>query len=205
MSDVDKYRNVMEEIKARVLVISSFIKEVRTTGNDVTDAEFISLQFRKILELIALGSMVSNKEKYSEIRVRFERDWNAKNIIGDLSRINPEFYPRPVIKTESADPAVDYHFEQIKSGYLSKTEFLKLYEKCGGLLHAENPFGGKKDFTGIRQNASDWVNKIQRLLDLHCVLAYGHERAWIVQMREGPEKKVAVYTAEGKFNVENAI
>jgi hypothetical protein len=201
MSDADKYCEVMEEIKTRVLIIVDFINENRTTGNDLTDVEFVSLQFRKILELIALGSIVSNKEKYSEIREKFESDWNAKNIIRDLSRINPEFYPRPVIKAESTDPSVDYHFEQIMSGYLSKTEFLKLYEKCGGLLHAENPFGGKKDYAGIKKNASDWVRKIQRLLDLHCVLAYGHEKVWIVQMREGPQQKVAVYTADGEISV----
>ncbi len=41
--------------------------------------------------------------------------------------------------------AVNYHFEQIKSGYLTKIDFLKLYKKCGGLLHAENPFGSNFD------------------------------------------------------------
>jgi len=191
----------MEEIKIRFLVIVNFIRDNKSTGNDITDIEFVTLQFRKILELIALSSIVSNKEKYSEVREKFENDWNAKNIIRELERINPEFYPRPVSKVTSHDPSVNYHFEQIKNGYLTKSAFLKLYEKCGGLLHAENPFGSKKDYASIKQNANEWLNKIQKLLDLHCVLIYGHEQVWIVQMREGANKDVVVYTAEGKIQL----
>ena len=79
-----------------------------------------------------------------------------------------------------------------------------MYKKCGGLLHAENPFGNKKDYASIKENAAGWVNEIQALLDLHCVRAYGQDKVWIVQMREGSKKEVVVYTAEGKIQLVNA-
>ena len=66
LSDEERYAKVMEEAKGRLFLVGEFIDNKTTTGSDTTDIEFICLQLRKIMELIALASIVPNQEKYKE-------------------------------------------------------------------------------------------------------------------------------------------
>ncbi len=61
----------MEEVKRRTLVISRLLNKELTTGYRMTDIETIYLQLRKVLELIALGSLVANVDEYSRQEKKF--------------------------------------------------------------------------------------------------------------------------------------
>jgi hypothetical protein len=50
-----------------------------------TTIESVYLQFRKILELIALGSLVANKNEFSKVYNDFAKCWNAQYLLKDLS------------------------------------------------------------------------------------------------------------------------
>ena len=67
------------------------------------------LQVRKILELVALSSLVANSKLYTKTYEDFARHYNAELILRDLERINSDFYPRPVTQSKSEQPGVDHH------------------------------------------------------------------------------------------------
>ena len=75
MSDpnINLYCDVMEEIKRRTTVVQSFLAGQSKTIYRVTTIESMCLQMRKVLELIALGSLVVNKFIFAEQNTKFER------------------------------------------------------------------------------------------------------------------------------------
>ncbi|NOS94616.1 MAG: hypothetical protein HOP30_22115 [Cyclobacteriaceae bacterium] len=185
--ELSKYRNCLFEIKKRTEVIKQFVSKGKTTGYLITDVELICLQFRKIIELIALGSLVANKDVYSKERERFKEDWNARLIFQDLERMNPRFYPEPSMQIEKLNTTGEkyFHFEPIKTGYMTRTDALKIYEKCGGVLHADNPFKGERDIKEIRNKFSTWATRLITLMNHHSIiLNNGHMVVGLMQGRD---------------------
>ena len=84
MDKLDLYTNCMEEIKKRTEVITEHLNGGYNEKYLITETEFLCVQLRKVLENIALASLVANKEKYSSVRINFASDWNAKRILYDL-------------------------------------------------------------------------------------------------------------------------
>ncbi len=62
------------------------------------NVESLYLQFRKTLELIAFGSLIANREKYSEARAEYASDWNAKRVLKLVSVLTPCFIQSQLIR-----------------------------------------------------------------------------------------------------------
>src|ERR1035437_5760601 len=170
-TDVYKYRDNLFDIKMRTSIISEHLSGISTTKYLITEIEFLCFQFRKILELIALSSMVANKEEYSKQHEKFAKHYNARLIIQDLERINPDFYPKPTVQIiKEIDGKKMFDLQSVKEGFLIKEEFLEVYEKCGGMLHAENPFGHKRDIKQLHSEFPIWLTKIIKLLNHHNIM-----------------------------------
>ncbi len=152
-SDIQKYCNLMEEVKRRTLVINAFGNRLTTTPYGATNIECVYLQLRKILELIALGSLVANKVEFSKVYSEFSKYWNAKHLLRDLEKVNPQFYPQPIIERPGTKPEVTADCDPKTSGFLTKEDFLKLYEKCGKIMHAGNPYGTQIDYSYYETSA----------------------------------------------------
>lgn len=171
----------MEEIKRRTNSILIVLQKKATTGYPYTDAEYICLQFRKILELIALANLVSNKDEYSKQHHNFARHYHAKHIIKDIEKINPNFYPIPSEQIIDKKTGKVEEVVPIKSGYLTKSEFISAYDCCSDLLHAENPFDKKKNLDQYTNSFKTWHNKIIKLLNHHQVqLIDPRKQIWVV-------------------------
>jgi hypothetical protein len=140
-SDVQKYADLMDKIKRRTVVVDAFGRRSASTTFVPTNIESVYLQLRKILELIAMGSLVANKAEYSKVYSEFSKCWNASYLLRDIERINPEFYPQPIIEKPCQELGAKVKWEKKTDGFLTKNEFLKLYEKCGKIMHAANPYG----------------------------------------------------------------
>ena len=192
--DITLYCDLMEEIKRRISVIQSFSSGKSVTPYKAITIETMCLQVRKVLELIALGSLVANKKEFSKFYDEFGKIWNAKFILRDIEKVNPSFYPRPVIEKNSEDPAVKNHLDDLKSGYLTKKRFVKVYEKCGAILHADNPFGSKIDYSYYEKNIPIWVSEIMALLNNHYIKLIKSENMYLVHMKEERDNKVHTYT-----------
>jgi hypothetical protein len=175
--DTDKYLDCLVQIKTRTEIIRQELALIAASKEQdylEIKVEFLCLQLRKILELIALSSLVANKEEYAKQREKFSKDWNANLIFKDLERINPNFYPVPTNQTPSRIEGVIFDLQPISEEYLTQKDFIEIFNKCGGVLHSTNPYSEKKDFTEILKDFSTWLNKIVKLLNHHnIVLADG--------------------------------
>jgi hypothetical protein len=183
-SDIQKYCNLMEEVKRRTLVINAFGSRSTTTPFGATNIECVYLQLRKILELIALGSLMANKVEFSEAYSEFSKYWNAQYLLRDLERVNPQFYPQPIIEKSGTKPDVKADWEPKTSGFLTKEDFLKLYEKCGKIMHAGNPYGTQIDYSYYEKSIQDWLTKITGLLSSHYIKLVNDPNLYLIHMRE---------------------
>lgn len=165
---IQLYQNCLLEIKNRTSVISDHLNGIYTEKYLITEVEFLCLQFRKILEKIALASMVANNDIYSQQYKKFAQHYHAERILNDLEKINPNFYPIPTkqVKVQNNEK-IQFDLQPITEGFLTKDEFIKIYEKCGGMLHAENPYGNKKEVEAVRNDFPTWLQKIIVLLNHH--------------------------------------
>ena len=105
------------------------------------------LQIRKVLEDIALSYICANRKKYEQFNKKFQKHYDARKIIRSIERFNDKFYPIPIKKIEQVqiNHKPFYNIEYLQEEYLTKDEFIKLYEKCGGLLHSFNPYSASLD------------------------------------------------------------
>ena len=197
-----KYIRCMKEIKERIEVVWLIVKGEIDVKYVITTAESAALQIRKILELIALSSLVANSEQYREKRANFRQDWHAIRILETLESVNQNFFPKPISShsiSQDGSELVD-----VESGFLTRPEFIELYDRCSALLHAENPFDNRyekreqKKF--LYQEIPACMNKIITLLNLHIVQPVDEDRMYVFIMKaeDGePHMKEFVRTERG--------
>ena len=175
------YHDCLYEIKKRIEIIADHLNKKSTEKYLIIEVETICLQFRKILEKIMLMSLVANQEAYAEQNEKFAKHYHAERIMRDLERINPEFYPVPTRQVHKEN-AFD-EWQRIESGYLTKEELVHIYEICGGMMHAQNPFSASKPLEEIRKCFPEWLTKICILLNHHHIQLIGG-KARVVAMME---------------------
>ena len=190
---IQLYTDQMLEIKRRTAVIDFYLYHGGHALYQPTTTESICLQFRKILELIAFSSLIANKPQYSAIHKNFESHWNAELLLKDLGRINPDFYPKPIQEIPSKTTGVVNDLTPITDGYLSKDDFIHIYKKCGGMLHALNPYGSKTGYHYFEKSFPEWHTKLICLLNCHQVHLLGQTGFWLVHMRENGDDEVHSY------------
>jgi hypothetical protein len=171
----------MEEVKIRSAVIHSLLKGGITFGVKQIDEECIFMNFRMILELIAFGSMVANKEKYTSAYADFRKHWHARRMLRDLELVNPDFYPVPLFPPKT-QPDGSKHLDHLKDGFITKDEFVELYEYCGEMLHARNPYAASTPTKPPRYDLDVWITRIQELLSFHRAKLVDTNEGWLVIM-----------------------
>lgn len=170
-------------VKNRLTSIKDILILNKTTTFEYTNIEFIVLQFRKIIEHIALGSLVANEEKYVEVYEKFENHWNAKLIFRDIERLNPDFFPKAIRIEKSQDGDID-SFIDIKEDVLTQKEALIIYNKSSKLLHAFNPYSRDLDINYYKKAFPQWYKLIMNLTTLHVIRLYNEKYMYYVAMNE---------------------
>ena len=194
---LNKYADCMEEIKQRAEVVERFLRGEIHARCLQTTVEYMCLQIRKILELIALASLVANKSEYEKHRKNFHRDWNAKRILETLDKANPEFYPRPSRQVVNPETGKVVEVVPITSGYLSRTDYEDLYDECSKILHALNPFSDEQQaIQSFLDNTPTWMAKVRVLLGHHQIqLIDERVQLWVIMNTKG-DGKVRVHEFE---------
>lgn len=190
---IHQYALVMREIKRRMEVVDFFLSRKGHALYQPTTIESLCLQFRKILELIAMASLVANKKEYARVHKDFQRHWNAELLLRDLERVNPKFYPNPIKEIPSNKPGVKTENEDLKEGFLNKKDFIKVYKKCGAMLHADNPLGCQSSYKYYENAFPEWRAKIVALLNCHTVRLVGFDGFWLIHMKEDADDEVHYY------------
>jgi hypothetical protein len=186
-AEAQKYCVMMAEIKTRWRLVK-IVGEGRVSGfPPAVRVEFVYLQFRKILELIAMGSLLANSRVLGQVQSKIQRYWNAKNLLKDIQAINPDFYPKPIVQKPSQRPGINVDWLDRSGGYLTKDRFVTLYDKCGSILHAHNPFARQQDYLVLEKEAPNWHLWIRNLLNVHTIRLIGDATVWLMQMGSDPE------------------
>ena len=187
-SEIKLYIDLMQEVKNRIEIVNNIINGSKSTGSLETNIEFCCLQIRKILELISLGSLTMNKIEFERQSIKYQHFWNSKKILADIEKINPNFYPKPLIMLPIKDKNGSVPIIDMQSGFLSKEDFVEVYNSVNEILHADSPFREKTDFKEYSSKLAGWVNKIVKLINLHRIRLYKNTDFYLVY----------VYNAEGE-------
>jgi hypothetical protein len=193
-NDITRYCGLMENIKMRFELIRRILAEGTFFASNEFAYECVSVQLRKLLESIAFASLCANKDKYSEVHANFAKHWRAKALLEDLERVHPKFYPVP-IRPPITQADGTKHFDRIDDGFLTRKDFVFLYDKCSEVIHTRNPYSSQELRIDFVCSVEEWLNKIQILLKLHMVQLVDINVLWLVSMHEPSDGKVRAYTA----------
>ncbi len=69
-------------------------------------------------------------------------------------------------------------------GFLTRDDFVDVYEKVASLLHASNPYGRTPDLAYFDQRIPTWGTQIARLLEKHLFVLAGSTSVYLVHMHE---------------------
>lgn len=139
------YRSHMVEVKRRFRAIQRILgaKKPRTLSAEFDD-EFMWLQLRQIVELVAYSAIAADKERYAALRREQDKnsdyrvDSKPAKVLQHLSKINPNFLPKSLGNMVIQPDGVK-HFEQ-GPAVAMLDRFLEIHDMAGQHLHAINPF-----------------------------------------------------------------
>ncbi|MGB8600147.1 MAG: hypothetical protein WCD07_07865 [Burkholderiales bacterium] len=184
----------MEDIKQRLLSINKIVNGYSPLGSEGQDGEVVCLLLRKVLEQLAFASLIAHKSTYSAVYSDFARTWRAKRLLDRLAVVHPDYYPKPVA-FPSVDTSSVKNMLEVKEGFLTQNEFVFLYDNCSEVLHTWNPFRVGPRVVSFDRPILEWVQRIQRLLDVHWVHLSGESDLWLIQMHQPEDGKVHAYLA----------
>lgn len=182
IAGANRYLELMKEIKHRTFVVHKLLVGETTTGFMRTNVETIYLQYRKILELIAFGSLVANLEEYAKARQNYSSDWHAARVLKAVESVHPEYYPKPVVQLRVEGKKHNRELHIFEGNYLTKSDFEELYDLCGGIMHSQNPYGSPIQYEDYFKAASEWGLKIRNLLNAHEVKLINEKQFYLIQM-----------------------
>jgi len=184
----------MEEIKIRDHVIERYLKGELSSGQPMINIELICLQFRKIGEIIFLSALCANAKEYQRIHSSTEKEWDANKIRKRLERFHSDFYPVPFDRVVNLNTGQTKN-QRVADGFLTRDECISLIGRCGGILHAFNPYDDDrvfKEIENVKGNFEEWQHKIRRLLKTHEIKLFGTSTQLWIYMANGPKGEVLV-------------
>jgi hypothetical protein len=122
------YCELMEEIKRRTEVIQNVIG-AQIKVPIIVGLELCYLQLRMICELIALACLTVHGDVPATKAKRLTRAYNADQILKNLERLHPSFYPVPgrQILNFAGKPV---EVVNVTEPHLNKKELQRLYGEC---------------------------------------------------------------------------
>jgi hypothetical protein len=194
--DIERYCGLMEEVKLRIAVVDYFILGQGHALYQPPTLESTCLQLRKILELIAFGSLVANADAYTSVYTKVSKAWHAADLLRELEKVNPDFYPVPVMEVPSTIPGVIHELKKRDPDYLAKDHFLEVYGRCGVLAHAANPYGKGIDYSYYAKMLPSWRTQIVNLLNNHEIHLFNRPGLYLIHMKEDRDDRVHFYKFE---------
>lgn len=210
MTDLESiYLGKISESLARLNASERFLN-MHSASGDIFDLDSSVLQMRKALEAVAFAAIAPNKAQYAKFRAQaeksndFTKDYNAKSILQSLSKINPDFFPRPTSPPIPVSPG-NWHFDQRKDNSLTKDRFEKFYGRLGSHLHADNPWGNEKGLSNLVKDIPEIILACRALISWHFTTIRTPEFSgvWVVEApTDGTLPKMWIAKATGEFVVQ---
>lgn len=167
--DAQIYCNCMARIRRRLNAIDDVLAgRINTNDNKDVMAEVIFIQFRKSLEELAFASLSANKDVYSAVHAKFAAHWRANDMLNELEKVNPAFYPVAVQPPKETASRFK-HFDLLPDGFMTREEFARLYKYSSEVLHTRNPYKEGDSTINIGHTVQEWVARIRNLIRWHFV------------------------------------
>lgn len=190
------YCAALDDIRVRLDLVEAICRNHITTGTEHFDYEIVAINLRKVLEHIAFGSLTANRLAYESVHKDIQKIWRTKQLLERLEKIHKHFYPQPVkCPAISQEPGASryLHFEDVKTGFLTRSDFVTLYDSCSEVIHSRNPFSEKLTIN-FGRSPLEWVDRIRCLLSFHFFRLYGFSQVWLGQL-QGADGKAHVSIA----------
>lgn len=172
-----EYADRMQEIVHRTYAIDHILRDLGKLLPLIILVEITYLQLRHILELIATALLVVNENAVRKSGNPNIKSWHAVKLLRAIEAANSGFFPVPIREGEQGEdwkimPPIE------RGNVLTYQTFVTLWDKCGALLHTNNPFATKtslrpksnKDCEKILREAEKWQLRIIGLLTQHIFL-----------------------------------
>ncbi len=173
-SDEQIYCNCMERIRNRLNIVDDVLNGRIVAKHSDVVAEIIFVQFRKSLEELAFASLSANKDVYSAVHAKFAVHWRANEMLDELSKVNPGFYPIAAVAPIETSPGLK-HVGRLDDGFMTRDEFAKLYKSSSEVLHTRNPYKAGDPTINIGYTVQEWAARFRNLIRWHFVtLASGN-------------------------------
>jgi len=182
-----RYATIMEHVKMRQAQADHFLNMPPT---HVT-VESAALQMLLALELVALSSIVTDRDTVEQVTRAFERR-KPEKAIKLVKRANPDFWPQPT--EQGHDPAgrVD-EWAEVTEGYLTEDEWAPSWGLLSAWLHARNPFASMPDPLEGVALIRMISQRLVLLLSHHHVQLMDRDRLLVCTMRERGTGSVRVF------------
>lgn len=185
---------LMGQVKSRLKYVETTFPELLDTVAGLQDEramrmEALAGQLRKILELIVYSALLANERAAAEVLPDIGSMQKAKKILYALGRINPHFFPAPVI-VDVIGPQNKHLRERPGNDSLTKDEFAPLFDACSRIVHETNPFAPHDAIVFPRPRAS--IQRIRNLLEVH-VAKISNDQALLVQMGDWHQPGVMAF------------
>lgn len=199
MLELQLYKAQMYLVKERLVAVEKILgaKKPRTYS-ETTDNEFMWLQLRTVVELVAFAGIIADEERYAALRAEakdnpnYKRDWKAGAILEKLSKISPHFLPIPLGPTVQKPDGL--HIESAKERETLE-RFVFIYETAGQHLHAPNPFSSESNLEHLKRLEESRVN-VKREFDYLKAVLWKHGKIGL-EFRQGdsPRERGSPMTA----------
>ncbi len=174
--DLNHYGDLLVEIRTRVEHAVTLLDGVTLRFN----LEAAALQLRMAIELVALSTLVINRQNLAEIETALGRHkWSDAMRL--VERVNPNYWPEPFV------PRVDgkmSQLDQLAGHYLTKEDAGRAWSRLSELLHATNPFGTDRVDDTVVSRLRAIVSDLTQLLGFHTVDLGGREHLILATMDE---------------------
>jgi hypothetical protein len=189
------YAEYMHALRGCIRRVDKIISGHSPMKNEEWDTEVVCLMLRKSFEHVAFASLVAHREVYSAVFADFETHWSAKRLLQKLEKVHPDFYPSPVSIPVQQLGSVK-HLPEVEDDFLTKDEFVLLYDVCSQVIHTRNPYKAGPWVIDTGRSLREWASHLKRLLHVHYIRLSAVPGVWLVQMVHPHDGKVHVFSCE---------
>lgn len=200
-ADIQTYCGCMERVRHHVSVAEAVFAGLLNIGHADLDTQLVFLQLRNALEEIAFSSLTANRSAYATARPGFATEWNARRMLGFLEKMNPHFYPVPVLPPQEIAPGRK-HCDRVRDGFITRDEFAALYDISAEVLHCRNPYDPGNSGIDFRYSVDMWAGRIKALLRWHFVQLLNVNMLWLVRVADAGPVQAWPAAADGAFVVD---
>ena len=122
-----------------------------------------------------------------------------------VSYTHLDVYKRQPLKPPQETAPGHKFFDRISDGFLTKDDFVTLYDGSAEVLHCRNPYAPGDSTINVKYTVDEWSRRIKLLLGWHFVQIVDVKGLWVVQVPDEGPIRGFFGAADGPFVVEPLV